>query len=45
MRIIKKNTKSNIVKEINCIYNKLINKLDILVFFGFISYILYNCIY
>jgi hypothetical protein len=45
MRINKKNTKSNVVKEINQVYNKIINKLDILVFIGFISYILYNCIY
>lgn len=45
MRIIKKNTKSNVVKEINEVYNKLINKLDILVFCGFILHIFYNCIY
>lgn len=45
MRINKKNTKSNVVKEINQVYNKIINKLDILIFCGFISYILYNCIY
>lgn len=45
MRIIKKNAKSNVVKELNRIYKKLINKLDILVFAGFILHILYNCIY
>lgn len=45
MRIIKKDTKSNVIKELNGVYKKIINKLDILVFFGFILHIFYNCIY